>query len=162
MADAQDQEGSFGFFPDRPGDLGDVDRAEDLEGADGEVAERGHGAGRGPGMNGRGVLAEGDVSDVVAGVLDAPLTADERGDLGGCGLVRVEAGHGVAGPADLGLPGFLAAAVEPDRKLRVGKGDAAELKIRKLMQKSRSGEVVFSLPWLPTVSGSGLVDSLRL
>ncbi|WP_460497575.1 hypothetical protein [Glycomyces tarimensis] len=32
----------------------------------------------------------------------------------------------------------------------------------KLMQKSRSGEVVSSLLWLRIVSGSGLVDSLRV
>ena len=70
VADAQDAEGLFGFPRDCPGGLGDVGGAEDLQGTDGEVAERGHGGWRGSGVNGGGVLAEGDVPDVVRGVLD--------------------------------------------------------------------------------------------
>jgi len=99
VADAQDREASFGFFPDCSGGLGDVGGAEDFEGADGEVSEGGHGAGLGPGVDGRGVLAEGDVPDVVGGVLDSPLAADERGEDFGVGLVGIKAGRARASGA---------------------------------------------------------------
>ena len=52
VGDAQDRECVFGFVVDGAGGLGYVVGSEELQGADGEVAEAGHGSGRVPCVNG--------------------------------------------------------------------------------------------------------------
>jgi hypothetical protein len=47
------------------------------------VAEAGHDLRRGARTHGGSVLVEGDVAHPVYGVLDAPMTAEPRGDHGG-------------------------------------------------------------------------------
>jgi hypothetical protein len=62
--------------------------------ADGEVAQAGHGVGRGAGAELVGVLGEGDVADVVQR-LDAPVAAHVVGQAGGACLGGGEAGDRV-------------------------------------------------------------------
>lgn len=52
----------------------------------------GHGGGRGAGADGGGVFVEGDVADVVNGVLDGPVAAEVGAELAGAGTVGGEAG----------------------------------------------------------------------
>ncbi|KUN51266.1 hypothetical protein AQJ43_28950 [Streptomyces avermitilis] len=69
VGDAQDPEGSFRFVADGPGGLGDVAGFEALKASMARLrkaamargAEGGHGAGCGAGVDGGGVLGEGDV-----------------------------------------------------------------------------------------------------
>jgi len=68
--------------------------------ADDQVAEGGEILGSVPGAGGRAILAEGDIADVVDGILDAPVTPAEGLDLSGIHL-----GGGAAGEEDFGLFG---------------------------------------------------------
>ncbi len=93
----------------------------------GQVAEGGHGAGCDASVDGGGVLGEGDISDVVAGVFHSPVPSDRGGQVGRAGLVGVKAGDGVDAFAALAPPAdFLAAAVDTDGQGRVEEGNAAE------------------------------------
>lgn len=116
----------MGFVADRSGGLGDVVGSEGFQHADGEVAEGRHGPWCGPGVDGGGVLGEGDVPDVVRGVLHSPVPANRGGQVGRAGLVGVEAGDGVDTLTGLALAGLLTAAVDADGQAGVGKGDPAE------------------------------------
>lgn len=60
---------------------GDVGPTDQTGQADGQVPEAGHDARGGAGADLRGVLAVGGVADVVQR-LDAPVAADQRGELG--------------------------------------------------------------------------------
>jgi hypothetical protein len=53
-----------------------------FQGADGQVAQGGHGLGSAAGADLGGVFAVADVADVVQG-LDLPVAADPGGELGG-------------------------------------------------------------------------------
>ena len=66
------------------------------EHCDGEVAQAGHGAGRAAGADLAGVFGVGDVADVVQG-LDAPVAADELGEVGGPGCLTLRTS--IIGPA---------------------------------------------------------------
>lgn len=116
----------FGFVVDGSRGLGDVVGSEDLQRADGEVAEGGHGAGCGAGVDGGRVLGEGDVSDVVRGVLHSPVPTDCGGQIGRGGLVGVEAGDGVDALTTFAAAGFLVAAADADGQAGVGEGDTSE------------------------------------
>jgi hypothetical protein len=116
----------LGLVADRPGGLGDVVGSEGFQRADGEVAEGRHGPWCGPGVDGGGVLGEGDIPDVVRGVLHAPVPANRGGQIGGTGLVGVEICDGVDTLTGLTPAGLLAAAVDADGQAGVGKGDSAE------------------------------------
>src|SRR4051812_23886434 len=76
------------------GDVGDTGGAEC---ADGGVAQGGHDLGSGAGADLGAVLVVGDVPHVVDLVLDVPVAADPGGELGGFGLVQVQAGDGIDG-----------------------------------------------------------------
>jgi hypothetical protein len=65
---------------------GDGARSAVVERADDEVAQAGHDVGAVASADLAGVFAEGDVTDVVQAVLDAPVAADQVGQSGGAGL----------------------------------------------------------------------------
>lgn len=73
------------------GDTGVPGRFQD---PDGQVAQGGHGLGSAAGADLGGVFAVADIADVVQ-CLDLPVAADPGGELGGGGLVGVQAGDGV-------------------------------------------------------------------
>jgi hypothetical protein len=87
----QDSGGIAGVAAQRGGDVVVTMPPED---GDGEVAQAGHGAGRGAGAELGGVLSEGGVADVVQR-LDAPVPAHVVGQAGRTGLGGGEAGEGV-------------------------------------------------------------------
>jgi hypothetical protein len=70
--------------------------AFELEDADGQVSEGGHGLGAVAGPDLGGVFGVGDVADVVQG-FDLPVAADPGGELGGVSLAGGQAGDGVDG-----------------------------------------------------------------
>jgi hypothetical protein len=61
-----------------------------------KIAQAGHGLGSAAGADLGGVFAVADVAEVVH-CLDLPVAADPGGELGGGGLVGVQAGDGVNG-----------------------------------------------------------------
>ena len=81
----QDSGGVAGVAAQGGGDVAVTVLPQD---ADGEVAQAGHGAGRGAGAELVGVLGEGDVADVVQR-LDAPVAAHVVGQAGGAGWAAV-------------------------------------------------------------------------
>lgn len=132
---------SLGFVVDRPGGLGDAVGAEGRQDADGEVAKARHGAGCGPGVDGGGVLDEGDVSDGVRGVLQSPVPAERGSQVGWSALVGVEAGDGVDILPGLALAGLLAAAVDTD-----GPPDASPARSRPAPSRANSAGSPFPTP----------------
>src|SRR5262249_39338403 len=74
----------------------DVGVASHFHDPDGEVAQGGHDLGTVSGADLGGVLAVGDVADVVQG-LDAPMSADPPGEVGGAGLGDGQAGDPIGG-----------------------------------------------------------------
>ena len=75
----------------------DVRPAAEAEQADRDVAHGGHDLGGRAGPDLGAVFVEGDVADVVGAVLDPPVAADERGDVGGVGLAGGQAADPVGG-----------------------------------------------------------------
>jgi len=75
------------------GDTGVPGRFQD---SDGQVAQGGHGLGSAAGADRGGVFAVADVAEVVQ-CPGLPVAADPGGELGGGGLVGVQAGDGVNG-----------------------------------------------------------------
>jgi hypothetical protein len=89
------------------GGSGDVGVPGHLHDSDGQVAQGGHDLGAVAGTDLGGVLAVGDVADVVQG-FDAPVAADPPGQVGGAGLGDGQAGDPVGGdgpPFPRQLPG---------------------------------------------------------
>lgn len=94
----------------------------------------------GSGVDGGGVLGEGDIPDVVRGVLHSPVPANRGGQVGRAGLVGVEAGDGVDTLTGLACAGPLAAAVDADGQAGVGKGDPAETTAQAHTSRIAAGE----------------------
>lgn len=88
---------------------GNVGPAAEFQDADGEVAQSGHDRGPMAGADLGGVLAVGDITDVVQR-FDLPVPADPGGEFFGLGLVRGEAGDGEDGD---GLPSSAVAGAGP-------------------------------------------------
>ncbi len=99
----------------------DVGEACLAGGADGEVADGGVGGGLAAGPCFLGVLAEGDVADVVLAVFDCPVLAGVNREVAGACQVRGEAGDAVGDllrrPVAGGGPGV--AVIGRDRSSRV-------------------------------------------
>src|SRR5512142_1529726 len=83
--------------------FGDVQVAGVFDGRDDGGADGGQVGGPPAGAAGRGVLAEGDVPDVVM-CLDSPVLAGQAGQVLGGGVCAGQAGDGIDGLAG-GLPG---------------------------------------------------------
>lgn len=79
------------------GCFGDVGVAEEAEQADRGVAQGGHDLGRGAGAYLGAVFVVGDVAHVVRSILDAPVAAGVRGEVGWVGLLVGQAGDAVDG-----------------------------------------------------------------
>ncbi|MFE9687373.1 hypothetical protein, partial [Streptomyces sp. NPDC006285] len=116
-----------------------------------ELDQGSHGSWCGPGVDGGGVLGEGDIPDVVRGIFHSPVPANRGGQVGRAGLVGVEAGDGVDTLMRL-TPAGLLAAVDADGQAGVGKGDSAEFV---------GNPATASMAFTPISKGSALPRSTR-
>jgi hypothetical protein len=81
--------------------LGDVGGAVDAQDAQGEVSERGHGAGSGVGADFGAVFVVGDIAYPMQAVFYGPVAADPGGEVGCGGLLSGQTGdriHDFGGP----------------------------------------------------------------